>query len=89
MHLVSDGGGLRHGCDDAWQLVVPGEDVDADERQHPAQRRQNLLLDVVLRVDAQARVVDDVMRLPHELNERQPRRAIHNDVRYSFPDARL
>lgn len=71
------------------QLVVPAEDVYANEREHPGQGGQDLLGDVVGGVEPQAGVLQHFQGLPDELDQGQAGHAVHNDVGHALPDARL
>lgn len=72
-----------------WQFVVPAEDVDADQREDPGQRRQNLFGNVVGGVQPQVGILQDLDGPSHQLDQGQPRHAIHDDVGHSLPNSRF
>ena len=67
----------------------PGEDVDPKEGEDPVQRWEDLFGDVVGGVEAEGGVGQDLLGLPDQLYEGQPRASIHDDVRDTFPSTWL
>jgi len=69
--------------------MIPAEDVYANQREDPGQRWQNLFGDVVGGVQPQAGVLQHFGGPPHQLDQGQPRHAVHNDIGNPLPNPRF
>lgn len=67
--------------------MVPAEDIYADKREHPCQRRQDLFGNIVGGVQPQAGILQDFDGPPHQLDQGESGHAIHNDVGHSLPNS--
>ena len=65
--------------------LLPGEDVHPEEGEDSVQRGEDLFGDVVGGIEAEGGVGQDLLGLPDQLYEGQPRASIHDDVGYTFP----